>query len=226
MGSPLSVRIATSYRASCSSSIWPRPCRGGSLSRWDCASGARYQAGDVSHIAGVLEGTYGIDDRGRVRRAKDGGRVAPEFLARLRPGEGIERRALVRLGLEGVRFGAALDEDLGRPHTWRLVSRPFRERHQLDALRENPHERVVQRLVVVGERIGEIARQGHRRREGQTVLPPEDVLGGARRMPLLRDPPGIERALALETLDRLDHRLLGHVRWIRLQRRWLDHPLV
>src|SRR5215831_15438970 len=237
MGPPLSVRVETSYRASRIRSICPRPCRAGLLPRWGCASGARYQAGDVSHITGVLEGTHGVDDRDRVRRAKDGGRVAPEFLARLRPGEGIERRALVRLGLEGVRVGAALDEDLDRPHTWRLVSRPFRERHQLDAVRETPHERIVQRLVVVGERIGEIARQGYRRREGQAVLSPEDVLGGARRMPLLhdarraadhhsRDPPGIEWALALETLDRLDYRLLRHMRRIRLERWRLDHPLV
>src|SRR5262249_29704534 len=65
----------------------------------------------------------------------------------------------------------------------------------------------------------------------------QDVLGCARRVPLLhdarraadhhpRDLPRIERTLTLETLDRLDHRLVGHVRRIRLEPRRFDRPLL
>ena len=129
----------------------------------------------------------------------------------------------------------ALDDDLRGPEARRVVG-GLLQRSQLDPTSQLAHERVRDGVLVVDERIGHVPRQRDRRGEGQAVLSAEHVVGLAGCVPLLhdagraadrdaRDRAGVERMLALEVLDRLDHRLLRDVGRVRLERRGLDGPL-
>ena len=91
---------------------------------------------------------------------------------------------------------------------------------QCDALRQVAYHRVTYSLIVVDQRVGQIACERYRGSKGQTVLPSMTLSGGSHGVPLFHDTRcaannhacdvlWLQWMLTLKILDRLDHSLMG-----------------
>src|SRR5216683_3560988 len=91
--------------------------------------------------------------------------------------------------------------------------------HQFDTLRQVAYHRVAHSLIVVGKRVGQIARERYRGSKWQAVLPAHDAFRRPHGVPLFHETRGatnnhprdvlrLQWMLSLEILDRLDDSLM------------------
>src|SRR5215467_27211 len=96
---------------------------------------------------------------------------------------------------------------------------------QFNALRQVAYYRIAYGLIVVDQRIGQIAREGYRGSKGQTVLPSHDAFRCPHGVPLFHDTRGtanhhardmlrLQWMLALKSLNCLDYSLMCDMRGI------------
>ena len=146
----------------------------------------RDEPGDRGHICDLLETAYGFDEGGCLPGADARGREAPELVTHLFPGQGVVRRPFVGLRRQDIALTGIFEQYLGLYGGWTSV-RGILQRHQFDALRQVAYARVVYCLIIVDERIGEIARECYRGRKWQAILPSHDAFRRTHGVALFHD---------------------------------------
>jgi len=135
----------------------------------------RDELGHCGHIRGLLELPYRFDEGCCLPGANDRGRKASELVTDLLPGKGIVWGTFVELRRECIALPGVFKQYLrmqgSRASVWGIL-----QAYQFDAPRQVADHRVVYRLLVIDQGIGQIARERDRSGEWQAVLPAHDAL--------------------------------------------------